>query len=219
MFKTLYGKLAIALVVLLSLIAIFYILLTLYSTRLYVQEVDQKFNRTLAANLLAGKDLMTGGRVNEAVLQEIFRMYMVINPNIEIYLLDAHGTILAFSAPTQWLASQSLLAPSETIRVGDLAIDAEKRKVALGDRQIELTAKEFDLLVQFAHHPGRVYTRSQLLDLVWGYGHGGYEHTVNSHINRLRAKIEQDPARPRYILTVWGVGYKFFEANDLQRQV
>ena len=99
MFKTLYGKLAIALVVLLSLIAIFYILLTLYSTRLYLQEVDQKFNRTLAANLLAGKDLMTGGRVNEAVLQEIFHMYMVINPNIEIYLLDEHGTILAFSAP------------------------------------------------------------------------------------------------------------------------
>jgi DNA-binding response OmpR family regulator len=116
------------------------------------------------------------------------------------------------------LASQSLPASSETIRVGDLAIDTEKRKVALDDRQIELTAKEFDLLVQFAHHPGRVYTRSQLLDLVWGYGHGGYEHTVNSHINRLRAKIEQDPARPRYILTVWGVGYKFFEANELQRQ-
>jgi DNA-binding response OmpR family regulator len=116
------------------------------------------------------------------------------------------------------LTSQSPLAPGETIRVGDLVIDAEKRKVTLGDRQIELTAKEFDLLVQFARHPGRVYTRSQLLDLVWGYSHGGYEHTVNSHINRLRAKIEQDPARPRYILTVWGVGYKFFEASGLQRQ-
>ncbi|MDH3669872.1 MAG: HAMP domain-containing histidine kinase [Gammaproteobacteria bacterium] len=99
MFKTLYAKLAIALVVLLSLIAIFYILLTLYSTRLYLQEVDQKFNRTLAANLLADKDLMTGDRVNDAVLQEIFHMYMVINPNIEIYLLDERGTILAFSAP------------------------------------------------------------------------------------------------------------------------
>jgi DNA-binding response OmpR family regulator len=116
------------------------------------------------------------------------------------------------------LASQSLPTPSEIIRVGDLAIDTEKRTVALGDRQIELTAKEFDLLVQFAHHPGRVYTRSQLLDLVWGYGHSGYEHTVNSHINRLRAKIEQDPARPHYILTVWGVGYKFFEADELERQ-
>ncbi len=115
------------------------------------------------------------------------------------------------------LASQSISTPTETIRVGDLSIDTEKRRVALGERQIELTAKEFDLLVQFAHHPGRVYTRSQLLDLVWGYGHGGYEHTVNSHINRLRAKIEKDPARPHYILTVWGVGYKFFEANELAR--
>jgi DNA-binding response OmpR family regulator len=76
---------------------------------------------------------------------------------------------------------------------------------------IDLTAKEFDLLLQFARHPGRVYTRSQLLDEVWGYGHDGYEHTVNSHINRLRAKIEENPAQPRYILTVWGVGYKFAE--------
>ena len=74
---------------------------------------------------------------------------------------------------------------------------------------IDLTAKEFDLLLHFSRNPGKVYTRSQLLDIVWGYGHAGYEHTVNSHINRLRAKIEKDPAHPTYILTVWGVGYKF----------
>ena len=83
------------------------------------------------------------------------------------------------------------------------------RRVTLADKQIDLTAKEFDLLLQFVHHPGRVYSRMQLLDTVWGYGHEGYEHTVNSHINRLRGKIEKDPAHPRYILTVWGVGYKF----------
>ena len=77
---------------------------------------------------------------------------------------------------------------------------------------VDLTAKEFELLMQFVSSPGRVYTRSQLLDLVWGYGHEGYEHTVNSHINRLRAKIEQDPAHPDYTLTVWGVGYKFSDA-------
>ena len=71
------------------------------------------------------------------------------------------------------------------------------------------SAKEFDLLLNFANNPGKVYTRSQLLDVVWGYGHEGYEHTVNSHINRLRAKIEKDPAHPSYVLTVWGVGYKF----------
>jgi DNA-binding response OmpR family regulator len=102
---------------------------------------------------------------------------------------------------------------SNTLKAGNLVINREKRKVTLKDRSVELTAKEFDLLLHFAENPGRVYTRSQLLDQVWGYGHEGYEHTVNSHINRLRAKIEEDPANPRYILTVWGVGYKFMEPD------
>lgn len=97
------------------------------------------------------------------------------------------------------------------LKAGDLIIDTDKRKVIRKDGAVELTAKEFDLLFHFAKNPGRVYTRSQLLDQVWGYGHEGYEHTVNSHINRLRAKIEEDPAHPRYVLTVWGVGYKFME--------
>ena len=100
------------------------------------------------------------------------------------------------------------------IQTNGLRINIEKRKVALDAKLIDLTAKEFDLLLQFARHPGRVYSRSQLLDLVWGYGHEGYEHTVNSHINRLRAKIERNPAQPRYVLTVWGVGYKFSEPED-----
>ena len=94
---------------------------------------------------------------------------------------------------------------------GDIVIDPSKRSTTLEGRSIDLTAKEFDLLLHFAHNPGKVYTRSELLDRVWGYGHKGYEHTVNSHINRLRAKIEKDPAHPAYILTVWGVGYKFTE--------
>ena len=97
------------------------------------------------------------------------------------------------------------------IRVADLVIDSQRRTVRLHDRMIDLTAKEFDLLLHFARNAGRVYSRSQLLDEVWGYGHDGYEHTVNSHINRLRAKIEANPAQPSYILTVWGVGYKFAE--------
>jgi len=96
-----------------------------------------------------------------------------------------------------------------TIRIGELIIDPDKRKVILGSEAVDLTAKEFDLLFHFAQNPGRVHKRSRLLDEVWGYGHEGYEHTVNSHINRLRAKIEKNPAQPRYILTVWGVGYKF----------
>jgi DNA-binding response OmpR family regulator len=102
----------------------------------------------------------------------------------------------------------------EKIQYGDLCVNPDNRTVLLGDNNIELTAKEFDLLWHFASNPGRVYTRSQLLSSVWGYGHDGYEHTVNSHINRLRAKIESDPAVPEYVLTVWGVGYKF--SPDLQ---
>ena len=101
--------------------------------------------------------------------------------------------------------------PKGRIQAGGMVIDPDKRDVAIAGQSVELTAREFDLLVQFARHPGRVYTRQQLLDLVWGYGHDGYEHTVNSHINRLRAKIEADPSTPDYILTVWGVGYKFNE--------
>ncbi len=100
----------------------------------------------------------------------------------------------------------------ELIQQGELAIDTAQRIVKVQGRAVELTAKEFDLLLFFARHPGRVFSRVQLLDKVWGYNHDGYEHTVNSHINRLRGKIEADPSNPDYILTVWGVGYKF--AND-----
>jgi two-component system, OmpR family, response regulator len=96
----------------------------------------------------------------------------------------------------------------ERIEVDELAIDLARRQVARGGQPIQLTAREFDLLALFAGTPGRVYTRSQLLDLVWGYGCSSYEHTVSSHINRLRAKIEPDPAQPRYVQTVWGVGYR-----------
>lgn len=102
----------------------------------------------------------------------------------------------------------------EIIEAGNISIDVNKRKVTHKGKPIELTAKEFDLLLQFARNPGRVYTRLELLDLVWGYAYKGYEHTVNSHINRLRSKIEEDPDHPRYIITVWGVGYKFFTPEE-----
>lgn len=105
-----------------------------------------------------------------------------------------------------------------SLEFGELRVDPDKRLVQLGDDNIELTAKEFDLLWKFVTNPGRVFTRSQLLDSVWGYGHAGYEHTVNSHINRLRAKIEADPAKPCYVITVWGVGYKF-SSNELNQVI
>lgn len=98
-----------------------------------------------------------------------------------------------------------------SISAEGLQIDIDKRKVLLGSQKIELSPKEFELLVLMASNPGRNYTRTQLLNIIWGYNFEGYEHTVNSHINRLRAKIESDMANPNYILTTWGVGYKFNE--------
>jgi len=94
------------------------------------------------------------------------------------------------------------------ITIGNLEIDEATRKVSWCNDFLELTATEFDLLWHFARHPGQVFSRSQLLDSVWGYQHSGYEHTVNSHINRLRNKLEVDAAEPHIVQTVWGVGYK-----------
>lgn len=100
-------------------------------------------------------------------------------------------------------------ATPNAIECAGIRIDPEKREVTLDGKPVALTAKEFDLLLHFAENPGRVFGRTQLLDKVWGYTHSGYEHTVNSHINRLRAKIERNPDQPEFIQTVWGVGYKF----------
>jgi len=104
-------------------------------------------------------------------------------------------------------------AGAERIEHDGLVIDVPRRQVSVDGAAVELTAREFDLLLFFARHPGRVFSRMQLLDRVWGYNHEGYEHTVNSHINRLRGKIERDSAQPRYVQTVWGVGYRFADAK------
>lgn len=106
--------------------------------------------------------------------------------------------------------------PADVLQFGDLVIDVPRRKVMLRDAEVPLTVREFDLLLVFAQHPGRPFTRSQLLDLVWGYDYTGYEDTVKSHVNRLRSKLEEDPARSRYILTVWGMGYRFTEPERQQ---
>jgi DNA-binding response OmpR family regulator len=115
-----------------------------------------------------------------------------------------------FRRAEQQAAAKAAAEPAaQRIEIGGLRLDLERHEAFVGGRAVELTAKEFDLLAHFARAPGRVYTRAQLLDQVWGYSHSGYEHTVNSHINRLRQKVERDPANPEYIQTVWGVGYKF----------
>ena len=128
-------------------------------------------------------------------------------------LLELVARVKAIFRRVKAVAAGTMTATS-TVQAGDVVIDVHKRLVTLQGRSVELTAKEFDLLLHLAQNPGRVYTREQLLDFVWGYNHSGYEHTVNSHINRLRNKIETDPGNPVYVRTVWGVGYKFSETAE-----
>ena len=101
---------------------------------------------------------------------------------------------------------------ASALRNGDLEILPVKRQAHMRGQALDFTALEFDLLLHFAQHPGHVFSRGQLLNAVWGYTHDGYEHTVTTHINRLRAKLEADPLRPELILTVRGAGYKMREA-------
>ena len=130
-------------------------------------------------------------------------------------ILELLARVKAVFRRVEAVDRESAPEPVKQIELPGLLVDSEQRVAQVNGSPVELTAKEFDLLLHFACHPGKVFTRSDLLDEVWGYGHGGYEHTVNSHINRLRAKIELDPANPRYIKTVWGVGYKFSNEADL----
>ena len=108
--------------------------------------------------------------------------------------------------------SRNLKMDAGTLSFDGLTIDPIAREVLLNHQAIDLTPREFDLLYFFAKHPGKVFSRLSLLNQVWGYQHEGYEHTVNTHINRLRIKIESNPAEPERILTVWGMGYKFAAA-------
>ena len=94
-----------------------------------------------------------------------------------------------------------------------MRINVEARRANLRGKALSLTAKEFALLTFFAQHPGHAFTRADLLDAIWGAQFDGFDHTVNTHINRLRNKIEADPSHPRYIQTVWGVGYRFTEGE------
>lgn len=130
-----------------------------------------------------------------------------------------------FSIPELTARSRALLRRADamekesqlkagTIVCGSLIIDPVGHEAKLDGMVVPLTFKEFELLLFFARSPGKAFTRMELLNAVWGYSHDGYEHTVNSHINRLRAKIERDPAHPELIQTVWGVGYKFTENTE-----
>jgi len=112
---------------------------------------------------------------------------------------------------TEMVMEQNQLEGKNKMNFEDLSIEVEKRKVIVRGEKVELSPKEFELLVLMASNPGKSYSRSELLKIIWGYDFDGYEHTVNSHINRLRVKIESDMNNPKYIMTTWGVGYKFNE--------
>ena len=127
---------------------------------------------------------------------------MVIDSSALISILFGESEALIFSR-----------AIADDARKLISALNALETGIVVEARKGEAGGREFDLLLHFARNAGRVFTRAQLLDAVWGYGHDGYEHTVNSHINRLRSKIEKNPGQPGYILTVWGVGYKFAELS------
>ncbi|GEN26034.1 DNA-binding response regulator [Halomonas cupida] len=112
-------------------------------------------------------------------------------------------------------AQQEHTPDSAPIHVGDLEVDVANHRATLKGQPLSLTAREFALLAHFARHPGRGFSRGDLLDVVWGPEFDGFDHTVNTHINRLRGKIETDPRHPRYILTVWGVGYRFTDEAEV----
>ncbi|WP_166359545.1 response regulator transcription factor [Pseudomonas akapageensis] len=110
--------------------------------------------------------------------------------------------------------ARTLKMDTGSLNAGGLFIDPLTREASLDGKRLDLTPREFDLLYFFARQPGKVFSRMDLLNAVWGYSHEGYEHTVNTHINRLRAKVEADPAQPARILTVWGRGYKFASLEE-----
>ncbi len=109
-------------------------------------------------------------------------------------------------------AAQVAQSGAAPLRNGALGLLPSRRQAQMNGKDLDFTALEFDLLLHFMQHPGQVFSRSQLLNAVWGYTHDGYEHTVTTHINRLRAKLESDPLRPEMILTVRGAGYKMRDA-------
>ena len=123
-------------------------------------------------------------------------------------IIELMARVKAILRRVSVLNMQNTLAKTHHITHGRLTLDIDKRSVQFDSNKISLTAKEFDLLLHFVKAPGKVFTRADLLDAVWGYGHQGYEHTVNSHINRLRAKLQVPSGSQPCIVTVWGVGYK-----------
>jgi two-component system OmpR family response regulator len=128
-------------------------------------------------------------------------------------ILELVARVKALLRRTDAMA-RNLRIDAGNLDLNGLSIDPLSREARLDGQAIELTPREFDLLYFFARHPDKVFSRMDLLNQVWGYMHDGYEHTVNTHIHRLRNKVETDPADPQRILTVWGRGYKFASTSE-----
>ncbi|MEP6747020.1 MAG: response regulator transcription factor [Bacteroidota bacterium] len=124
-------------------------------------------------------------------------------------VVEFKSMLNAFFRRIEICRNESAAPKSRIIQVADMLINLTNKSVSIGSKRVDLTSKEFDLLLLLASNPGRSYSREELLSLVWGYEYQAYAHTVNSHINRLRAKIEPDIAHPEFILTSWGTGYRF----------
>ncbi len=161
---------------------------------------------------LRASDIYTPVLMLTAKSEEIDKV-LGLESGADDYLTKPFG-IREFIARVKAILRRAKISSEEAtqenvLECNGLAIDPVKHKVMLNNQRVELTPKEFSLLLLLASSPGRSYSREELLDLVWGYEFSGYEHTVNSHVNRLRAKIEPDFEKPVFILTTWGVGYRF----------
>jgi DNA-binding response OmpR family regulator len=129
----------------------------------------------------------------------------VVKPFSPKELVARVRAVLRRSSTTELLAEQPL-------RVGEVEIDPQRMRVSVGDRSVELTPTEFQLLTTLAREPGRVFTRGQLLDAVHGVAIESYERAIDAHVKNIRKKLEPEPGKPRYVLTVHGVGYRFADA-------
>jgi DNA-binding response OmpR family regulator len=150
-----------------------------------------------------------GGELDRVLGLELGADDYLTKPFSVLELQARVKALLRRSAVTAARQAEAAAQKAPLVEHGRLRVDRTQRRVWLAGTEIVLTPREFDLLWHFVQHPGRVFTRSELLDDVWGRGHDGYDHTVNSHINRLRSKLGDERAEAAFIHTVWGVGYRF----------
>lgn len=172
-----------------------------------------KMDGVQVCNAIRGKNIQTPVLMLTAKSDE-FDKVLGLEVGADDYLTKPFS-VREFIARVKALLRRSKIKVSKAnqtvLSFKGIEVDTEKHQVKLNGQLLELTPKEFELLLLLMQHPGKSFTRENLLSKIWGYEFGGYEHTVNSHVNRLRAKIEENPNEPKYIKTIWGVGYALAE--------